>query len=88
MPSQRAYCETLVRILALRGSELTIAEEPSTVSHGFDKLPRTPKVNMEATVQMAHRIVTPYDMRTFVLSRVNRVLKRLMDALVRPTDKT
>lgn len=65
-----------------------MADDPSTVSHGSDKSPRTAKVKMEAIVHKAHSAVMPYEIRTLFFSLVKRVLKRLMEALVRPMDET
>lgn len=65
-----------------------MADDPSTTSHGFDKSPRMAKAKMEATVHKAHRAVMAYEVRTFFFSLVRRVLKRLMEALVRPMEET
>lgn len=52
------------------------------------RLSRIATVRIEATVQAAHRPVRPYDIRTFAFSRVNRVLKRLIEAFVEPMEDT
>lgn len=58
------------------------------VSHGAARSLQIARMKTEATVQTAQSAVALYESRALVTLQVIRVLNRLMEGLVKPTEVT